>query len=341
MIITKKRSLLLLLLLVIFFVTGCSYSHTFNTARELNRKDAKEFIINQSVAGPLKEIRIDTRLADIELLPGDDYYVEIDYLYWEEAPEYSVENGVLIFDDEDTLPESYSIHFKLSNVIRVYLPKDTLTDLIDVSTDSGNIDTEGFLAKKVDLATSYGNLSIKNAAAVNAEVVLSSGNSTIKDFNAGTLNYTNSYGKAEFTNINTTDTPLPDGSAYDSFKATLSSGNLNLEGMRFPSASITDSYGDISCEDILIENLNVNLSSGNLKLSKADVLEADLKNSYGNVDVTLVGTESDYQLDLDTSYGSIRVGSETFDGHLQRHNDGARKIKAGLSSGDITVSYQD
>jgi DUF4097 and DUF4098 domain-containing protein YvlB len=312
-----------------------------SSARVLKLSEAKEFTVEKSAVEPLNEIQINTRLADIEILPGDDYYVEINYFYWEDEPEYSLEDGILTFDDEDSIPESYSISFNLHNTIKVYLPKEALVERIDADTSSGDILAQGFTAMNALLDTSYGGLTVEDAAAVNASFTLSSGNSKVKNFTAGELNYTNSYGSAEFNNVNTGDILLPDNTSYENFHATLSSGSCNITGMNFKSMDITNSYGNITCEDITAEELDMSLSSGNLEVSKADLKNADVSNSYGDVTMFLIGTEEDYRLDVGTSYGDVTVGNDTFDGHLQRENDGSREIKADLSSGNIKITFQN
>jgi hypothetical protein len=336
----KKLLYLSIALLALSFFTGCTLRYSMNgSARELKLSEANEFTVEKTAVEPIKEIHIDTRLADIEILPGDDYYVEIAYLYWEEEPLYTLEDGILTFDDEASIPESYSISFHLNNIIKVYLPKEALVDRIEADTSNGDIEAKGFTAKQAILGTSYGGLTVEDAAAVNAKFTLSSGNSKVKDFTAGELTYTNSYGEAEFTNINTGGITLPDNASYESFQATLSSGSCTIRGINFSSMDITDSYGNITCEEVTSEDLEVSLSSGDLEVTKAALMKADVRNSYGDVTLSLTGSEEDYRLDLSTSYGDIKVGNDSFDGHLQRENDGIGELKADLSSGNIKISF--
>lgn len=336
----KKLLYLSIALFTLSFFTGCTIRYSINgSARELKLSEANEFTVEKTAVEPIKEINIDTRMADIEILPGDDYYVEIAYLYWEKEPLYTLEGGILTFNDRDSLPESYSINFHLNNTIKVYLPKEALIDLIDADTSNGDIEAKGFTTKQALLRTSYGGLTVEDAAAVNAKFTLSSGNSKVKNFTAGELSYTNSYGEAEFTNINTDGVMLPDNASYQSFHATLSSGSCTISGISFNSMDITDSYGNITCEEVSSEDFEVSLSSGDLKVTKAALKKTDIRNSYGDVTLSLSGSEEDYRLDLSTSYGDIKVGDDSFEGHLQRENNGDRELKADLSSGNIKISF--
>jgi DUF4097 and DUF4098 domain-containing protein YvlB len=52
------------------------------------------------------------------------------------------------------------------------------------------------------------------------------------------------------------------------------------------------------------------------------------------------GPASDYALDLDTSYGKVKVDGDNYDEHLKRNEDGSKSIKANLSSGDVTVDFK-
>ena len=295
-------------------LTGCSFRYSIGKGSNfLSKEDAKEFNVDNPVLDPITSIVIYTGAANVELIESDHFAVVIDYLYWEEEPEYTLENGKFYFDDRKAFPESYSINFNLDNKIKIYLPASTqLTDL-SIQNASGDVTLSGFIAENMQVTISYGDFELKNAASKVADITLSSGTSKISEFQAGKLNFTNSYGNAIFTKINTDEMKLPSEVSYDSFDINMSSGDVTINQLNVNSASIRDSYGNISLNKITAEDFRMDLSSGNLELKDGDLQHIDVSNSYGDVTLQLIGIESDYSMNLNTSYGDIKVGSNSYD----------------------------
>lgn len=338
---TKILGLVLFTTVSIVLLTGCGFTYVINATNRLDRDDAKEFHIEKTKAEPITDIDIHTGIAEVEIIEAEDYYVEIDYLYWEEEPEYSLENGKLFFDDSDCFPNSYSISFNLDNIIRIYIPKGSKMDNISIEDASGDVAISSFTAEELDITVSYGDFTMKDAAAVDADITLSSGNSRITDFQVSELNFTNSYGKASFTDINTTPLRLPADTIWEYFSATMSSGDIVIKGLNTNSVDITNSYGDIRMDTIKVNDLELGLSSGDCELIQSDAVTTDISNSYGDVSLQQLGTPTDYSLDLDTSYGKIRVGEKHYENHVNLDGTGNRKIKAELSSGNVAVDFTE
>ncbi|MDF2485309.1 MAG: hypothetical protein K0R46_1477 [Herbinix sp.] len=336
---SKMLAVVLLLILSSALMTGCGVNYVLNATNQLDRDDASEFNIEKTEVEPITDINIHTGIAEVELVEADKFYVEIDYLYWEEEPEYSLENGTLIFDDSDCFPTSYSINFNLDNHIKVYLPKNSQMSSINIKDSSGDVNIQGFIAEELDVTVSYGDFTMKEAAALDAEIVLSSGTSKITDFQAKELDFTNSYGNADFTNINTTDLRLSEDTTYDKFNVTMSSGDVTIRGLVSNTIDISDSYGNITMDGLTSDELELNLSSGNCEITNGDIISSDISNSYGDVTLAMLGSSADYALDLDTSYGKIRVDGDRFEEHLTTNEGAARRIMTELSSGDVTVEF--
>jgi DUF4097 and DUF4098 domain-containing protein YvlB len=320
-------------------MSGCGVNYVLNATNRLDLDDASEFNIAKTEVEPITDINIRTGIAEVELVEADKFYVEIDYLYWEEEPEYSLKDGELYFDDSESLPNSYSINFNLDNHIKVYIPKNSQLNKINIKDSSGDVNINGFIVDELDVTVSYGDFTMKEAAALDAEIILSSGSSKITDFQAKELNFTNSYGNADFTEINTQVLRLPKDTTYDQFKVSMSSGDVDITGLVSNTIDITNSYGDITMDGLTSDELELNLSSGNCDLTNGDLITADISNSYGNVTLAMLGDAEDYALDLDTSYGKIRVDGDRFEEHLTRNEGADRKIMTELSSGDVTVEF--
>ena len=338
----KKITLLLISTLFVILLNGCNSNsrYHFTNTNELKKEDAKNFIIEKSKIDTLSKIVISTRIGNIEFIEDDDYYIEIDYNYWKDEPDYKIEDGILTFSDKNTLPNSYSINYSIDNVIRVYLPGSANPEQINIETSSGDVSISSFATNKLDIKVSYGDLIIENAAAVKAKINLSSGKTKISDFNVGTLTYSNSYGNATFTDINSGTISLPTTSQNDFIEINMSSGQCSINGLQSDSLSINNSYGDVTCKNLIVNELTSSLSSGDLTISKSAIKDAKIKNSYGDVELSLTGKAEDHSLDLKTSYGSIKVDGRKYDNQLTRENNGANHISAKLSSGNIDISFE-
>ena len=330
---------LLFILVSGMLFTGCGLRYVVGT-NYINKADAKEFKVEKAVVDPITSIEVHTGTSEVELIESDNYYVEIDYLYWEEEPEYTVKDGRLYFDDSNAFPNSYSINFNLHNTIRIYLPEAAALKDLSIQNASGDVSIAGFVANDVEVTVSYGDFTMKNAAASDADITLSSGTSKISDVQIGKLDFTNSYGNATFTNINTGDSKLPEGVAYDRLDLTMSSGDVDINNLQVGSIDINNSYGDITCKEVIAEEFTADLDSGNFDLSKADLRVLDINNSYGDITLDLLGPEEDYSMDLRTSYGKIKVGNSNYDENYSKDSNGARSLNADLSSGDIIVTFK-
>lgn len=344
MIHAKKSVFIVLLILTVGILCGCQFQYTFgsgNGGRLLKKEDAEEFSINKIKVEPITSIDIDTRIADVELIASDYYYVEIDYLYWNNEPEYSLTDGKLRFDDGDSFPNSYSINFKLDNVIRIYLPEGAALERLNIENSSGNVSISGFAADRMTVRASYGNVKVKKASAVNAEIKLSSGTSEIDDFQVGDLKFSNAYGNAKFTDINTNELWLNSDVELDRIRIDMSSGNVTIDNMIINTLDLKNSYGNISCKDITAETFDADLSSGELDVNKAALKDIDVSNSYGDVTLNLLGAMEDYSIDLDTSYGNVEVEGKDYDEHFEYAEGSTGSINANLSSGNIKVTFRE
>lgn len=329
-----------LLLTACSILTGCSFSYVMNSANRLERSDAKDFTVEKSEVEPITKVDIHTRIADVEFVQADSFFVEIHYLYWEEKPEYEIKDGALFFDDRDAFPDSYSIDFNLHNTIIVYLPKDSAMEYVSIENSSGDVDITGFAAEDLDVTVSYGNLTMKEASASAADITLSSGTSKMTDFNVGKLDFTNSYGNAKFTNINIANVNLPKGASCDECSINMSSGSVDIDGMYAPTIDIRNSYGNVTCDKFQADTAKFNLSSGDLLINNGDINSAEVVDSYGDVTMRLPGPAADYSLDLDTSYGKIKVDGDSYEEHVKLDGDGSKSISADLSSGDVIVDFK-
>jgi len=342
----NKKLIISLLLSLMLAASLCACKTEVNLDagsghRILKKEDAKKFNLEKASVQAIKKIEITTRIADIEIMQADDYYVEINYLYWDEEPAYKLENGKLTFNDEKSIPKSYSINFDPQNAIKVYLPENAPVDRISLHNSSGNVTLSGFLADNLKTSLSYGDLTMSDCAAVTAVIELSSGQSIISNFHVGELNYSNSYGDLSLSSVNIGESRLPEGVSFDKIDIRMSGGDTDIANVYVKGLKISNSYGNVNCRGISADSLDARLSSGYLNIETADLNDAVLANSYGDIRLELLGRMQDYSFDLDTSYGQIMVDGKIYDNHAVIDNDTDKNISASLSSGDMRVTFKN
>ena len=72
-------------------ITGCSgYAINVHT-----NKDAKHYKVEYTTLDAFDSLEIHLDTADVEIVPGDEYALEADMVYYGKKPEYSNEKGTL------------------------------------------------------------------------------------------------------------------------------------------------------------------------------------------------------------------------------------------------------
>lgn len=323
----------------ILLISGCGANH-FVSSNTLDKKNAKEFIQEKQVIASISQIEIDARYGDIELIPSDHYYIEINYLYWKDKPNYYVKDGTLHFDDNQAFPRSFSLNFEVHNYIKVYLPENAKIKQIELDDSSGDITVKGCISDILKLNASYGDIFMDNVVVNEATINLSSGTSDVKNTNFSKLKYSNSYGDADFINVNGKENSLSEQQKFEEFRCQMSSGDVTIKGLNCDSIDLDNSYGDIDCNKINGSQLDADLSSGDFEIRNSDVEEIRINNSYGDAAFHLAGSYNDYNMDFDTSYGKIRVEDRLYKNHASINNNSPKEIQADLSSGDIEVYFE-
>ena len=135
----------------------------------------------------------------------------------------------------------------------------------------------------------------------------------------------------------------------DGFKAAnratikLESGNLTLSRLETDSLNLSNEYGNCFVDEITVKQSEIAIESGNLKLQGATLGTTEITNEYGDVTLNLADKVSDYNYDLNASYGTIKLDGKTLpsdeDGtsHYQKDNGKESEIIIGSDSGNIVV----
>ena len=75
--IRQKIAPAILLLIACTFLCGCGMSYVINSTHQLEREDAKEFLIDKTEVPSITRVEIHTHIADVEFLQADSFAVGI------------------------------------------------------------------------------------------------------------------------------------------------------------------------------------------------------------------------------------------------------------------------
>lgn len=169
---------------------------------------------------------------------------------------------------------------------------------------SGNLELANVSAPLIDLELSSGKINATHLVG-NVELEISSGNATISNLE-GNINAVGSSGKFNFSQIN------------GKVSSSLNSGNGSLSGVK--------------------EIGKLKMSSGNYTVEDSYLgPNTRLESSSGNFDIQTDSNLDDFNYDLKSSSGNLRVGESTSSGSLKINNGSPYTVSGVVSSGNIQI----
>ncbi len=116
--------------------------------------------------GDFSAVNVDCDLAEVQLVEGKQFGVELEYDKKANRPAVSVENGVLTVESFYKRGRwfnfnLFSIGSHVDTVIRIVYPKDSSFEAVELNADAGDIGINSLTAKRVTLEVDAGNVSIR------------------------------------------------------------------------------------------------------------------------------------------------------------------------------------
>lgn len=140
-----------------------------------------------------------------------------------------------------------------------------------------------------------------------ASIITGAGRLTADSLSANTLSLKTGAGMVQFNSLN----------AYDS---------VDIKG----------GAGQINIDDGTLNNLSLNLGVGQLDMTTALLGENDLQFGVGESDLTLIGSEDDYQFEIKNGIGAISIENKTA-ASFTSNTDGKSyvRVKGGIGATNI------
>ena len=121
----------------------------------------------------------------------------------------------------------------------------------------------------------------------------------------------------------------------DDVNLKISAGDLVSTGKIIANneATLKVSAGDMNVSYVEAKEANIKISAGNMD-AKVKSDKIDFRVSAGDINLTIVGSLSDYKTDIDKSAGDCNLTKE------QRHRDsGTKELTGNISAGDATIEF--
>ncbi|MBE7018152.1 MAG: DUF4097 domain-containing protein [Ruminococcaceae bacterium] len=125
----------------------------------------------------------------------------------------------------------------------------------------------------------------------------------------------------------------------DSLKLRLGAGDIWFGSLNASSyADIEGGAGKITVADGTLNNLSLEMGAGELELTLAMRGDCDLEFGIGNSDLTLIGSEDDYSVDIERGIGSISVDGNDVLNFSSRNGPNHIDIEGGI--GNVNIKFR-
>lgn len=330
----KRLAMLSCISILVINLSGCN-GLNWVVDKVYTQEDMTRFYSDKVVIDEINNIDVESNYADFEIIASDNYYIEYSYYYINNEPKLSIEDGTLTFSDRSMNTGSYSIRQTEDNYLKIYVPTTCDFESITIDKSSGECSIGGFLTDELIVSNSYGDNIISNCVATLTNIDISSGKLTIENSDLGEAQIENEYGDVKLNKLNSEEQWM------DSLSIHMSSGNLDLSNLYCKELELENNYGENELTSLSIGKLNGDFDSGNVVFTDTLADEIEIENAYGNIGMELFGEVDDYKYDIESEYGSIKIGDSTYENNVSIDHGGEKEISLKVSSGNIKITFNE
>ena len=349
---------IIFLIIGLFFGGEISYSINMNEQKVITKSSkSKDYVEKNLEIEAFSELQLDMENVTVELKTGDSYQVQY-CLLESEIPTMEVKDGVLSVNEKEKKFSQSIVNFQLfdfewnddvkKDYIVITIPEEVEFSDLNVTVNSGNILLKDFLFETGNFVTEYGDIEMSDVIGENGNIKSASGDITLKNAEIENYEITNEYGDLVLEN-----------SKGKKGNIVLESTECKMESLEMKELQITNEYGKIEFAKSDITFCKVENESGEINMNDCKGEEVDLKADYGDVrvkesslnhvkvicesgdtEINLLGTISEYDLNLATESGVIEVNEEKSEGNYKRITNGEKSVSVQNEYGDIKLSVK-
>lgn len=299
-----------ILLTAIGFFSGAKLS-IMNTDNGLKAVGKEDRIHEEWVLNEYKNLEIDLADSDIEIIPSDEYKLEIERLESNEITQ-KVENHTLtIKDKKSNSGFTFNVNFSgdsQKTIIKVYIPKDT--DFVDVNIASnfGDIKIDGMTTNKLFIHTNDADVSIN-------------------DITSNRLVIENRFGDITASDVKTNDLAIE-----------INDGDAELKKMDIAeNADLINLFGDTMLSDFNSHRTKVESTDGDINIKGKLLGQTNISSSFGDVYLVLANKESELSYDIQNEFGEIIINGIEIVSKASNSVKSEDKIDIKSKDGDVEI----
>lgn len=286
-----------------------NWSYLPSSNRFFTEKNAKHKIIKKDLDA-FTNIDLTSDSYDIVITQGDSYslsYPEYNNIH----TTYSVKNDTLMLESKS----EHTVNFSLSGTsysdysLVLTVPSKQALNEIMLKSSSGDIELSHLTFDHINMTANYGDITLAHVSGNALKLTADSGDVDISNTKLTSGNFTLNYGDFDIKSTTISEFALVNDSGdFSAEKFTSDNTNLNLH------------YGDADTESSTIKNLTATLDSG-------------------DCDLELIGSKSDYSLDLTSDTDDVEVEDEDASGHYNYIRDTPNNIQVSTHYGSISLDF--
>lgn len=242
---------------------------------------------------PFTCVNIDVEIAEVEILPGTAYGIEMGFYGENRKMTYQIDQGVLQVTGGKHNRQWRLFGFNLgflkpkTNIVKIYVPQETLNE-ISVETDLGDITIQGIQTRSLTCISHLGAVKVENITTQACRLQLDMGSLHVFDSRLGNASIENHMGDFQGKGISTT--------ALD---CEMNMGKVDIAGAFSGITQVDADMGEVKIvlsDGISGYDIDVHTNMGSVYLDGED-----MGTRYRT------STESANQVTVDSSMGNVKI----------------------------------
>ena len=310
-IIASSAIILGIVLTVIGYTSGAVFS-IVTTDDGLKAIDVKEIQTISEELSPFSDIDVDLDDADFEIIPSDTYKIEIlSHKELETGFTYKVQNNKLLIESDGLDVRFFNISLGGIPItkIKIYYPKDTTFNTINVTNKFGDIHLNGINSNHLTIYSGDGNITTTNVKLDKFEIK-------------------NNFGDILVSNVETKNLVI-----------NMNDGDLQLMKVVAEAITITNQFGDMDVSDLNSRGLKITSIDGDIKIQGLLLGKSNIKSNFGDVDLQVTNKESELSYNITNSFGDIIVNLNEYESKANHHVNTKHELTINANDGDVNVQF--
>lgn len=302
-----------ILLVAIGFFSGAKLSiiKTENGLKAVGAEDRKH---EEWVLKEFNSLEVDLADADIEVIPSNQYKLEIDRMEGSEITQ-QVKNNTLIIKDKNSFPSiTFSMNFSgaiQQTKIKVYLPNDVDFENVNITSNFGDVKMEGMTTSNFVVHSNDG------------EVLLG-------DIKSTKLTIVNKFGDISASNVKA-----------DKLTIEINDGEADLSNMEIAeNASLVNQFGDTNISEFISHGTKIESQDGDINIKGKLAGQTLIESSFGDVNLSLANKESELSYDIQNDFGEIIVDGTEMVAKASKSVNGEDILTVHSNDGDVVITLE-